>query len=88
MAYQDNIVRNGSVAKTVSLLVIGWISAIVSIFVYPFIFGPFGVVMGIIGSKNGSRAGVVLIMASIATMFIGVLFGGVILNYTLHYFGL
>jgi hypothetical protein len=69
-------------------ITIGWISAIVSLFIYPFIFGVLGVVMGIIANKNGSKAGVSLILASIALMGIGLIFSGVILNYTRHFLGI
>jgi hypothetical protein len=47
-----------------------------------------GVVMGILSSKSGSRSGVALIAASIILMAIGLMFSGVILNYTRHYLGI
>jgi hypothetical protein len=66
---------------------IGWISAILSLFAYPFIFGVIGVVMGILATKRGSRAGLSLIIGSIILMGIGLIFSGVIMNYTRHYLG-
>lgn len=70
------------------LLIIGWISAVLSLFIYPFIFGVVGVIMGILSSKNGSRTSVPLIVASIVLMGIGLIFSGVIMNYTRHYLGM
>ncbi len=72
----------------VFLITIGWISAIISLFMFPLIFGVGGVVMGILSSKSGSRSGVALIAASIILMAIGLMFSGVILNYTRHYLGI
>lgn len=69
-------------------LVIGWISAIISLVRYPFIFGPLGVVMGILATKRGSRVGLGLIMTSIILMAIGLIFGGVFFNYLSHYLGI
>jgi len=70
------------------LLVIGWISAILSLFIYPFIFGVVGIIAGVLSTKGGSRAGLSLIVASIILMGIGMIFGGVILNYTRHILGI
>lgn len=69
-------------------LVVGWISAIISLVRYPFIFGVVGVVMGILATKKGSRAGLALIMTSIILMAIGLIFGGVFFNYLSHYLGI
>lgn len=69
-------------------ITIGWISAILSLFIYPFIFGVLGVIMGIISTKGGSRAGLSVIVASIIAMGIGLIYGPVILNYTRHYLGI
>lgn len=79
--------RTASSAATVFYVVIGWISAFVSLFIYPFIFGVLGVVMGILGTKNRSRAGLPVIIVSIIFMGIGLIFSGVIRNYTMHYMG-
>ena len=60
---------------------IGWIFAIVSLFVYPFIFGVLGVVMGIIATKKESKSGLTAIVASVVFMAIGLMFSSVLLNY-------
>lgn len=70
------------------LLTIGWVSAIISLFRAPFIFGVVGVIMGILATKNGSRAGLALIITSIALMAIGLFFNGVFYNYISRVFGL
>lgn len=76
-------------AKGSSLLIgIGGICAILSLFAYPFIFGVIGVISGILAVKKGSRMGATLIIASMILMGIGLLYGGVIMNYTRHYFGI
>jgi hypothetical protein len=75
-------------AGNIALMAIGWISAILSLFIYPFIFGVVGVIMGILSTKNGSKAGLPLIVSSIILMGIGLMFSGVILNYTRHYLGI
>lgn len=69
-------------------LIIGWISAIISLVRYPFIFGVLGVIMGILATKRGSRVGLGLIMTSIILMAIGLIFGGVFFNYLSHYLGI
>ncbi len=74
--------------SSIALLAIGWISAVISLFAYPFIFGVVGVIMGILATKNGSRAGLPLIVSSIILMGIGLMFSGVIMNYTRHYLGI
>lgn len=66
--------------KSRFFLVAGWISAVVSLFAYPFIFGVLGVVMGILAAKRGSKGGLPLIIASMALMAVGLIFSGVILN--------
>jgi hypothetical protein len=70
------------------LVTIGVISAIVSLFAYPFIFGVLGVIMGILSTKNGSKAGLFVIVLSIILMGIGLIFSGVIMNYARHYLGI
>jgi uncharacterized membrane protein len=74
--------------SNVLFIIIGWIAAVLSLFIYPFIFGILGVIMGVLASKGGSRAGVPLIAASIILMGIGLIFSGVILNYTRHLLGI
>ncbi len=68
------------------LLIIGWISAILSLIAYPFIFGVIGVIMGIIVTKSGSRAGLPLIVTSIVLMGIGLIFWRTFLNYITQIF--
>ncbi|MEN2775453.1 hypothetical protein [Acetivibrio clariflavus] len=70
------------------LVAIGIISAIMSLFVYPFIFGFIGVIMGILSTKNGSRTGLFVIVASIILMGIGLIFSGAIMNNARHYLGI
>ncbi len=68
----------------VLLIIAGWILAIASLVAYPFIFGVLGVVMGIVASKKGSRAGLGLIVGSIILMAAGLMFSGVIMNNLKH----
>lgn len=57
------------------LLLAGWVSAILSLFLYPFVFGMLGVVSGILATKNNkSRIGVYLVVFSILLMGIGLVF--------------
>ncbi len=85
----DRINTRAKTAKgTVFLVVIGYICAIASLFAYPFVFGVVGVIMGILSTKNGSRAGLFVIVSSIILMGIGMIFSGVIMNYTRHYLGI
>jgi len=80
--------RERTERSTVFLVAIGLISAIASLFAYPFIFGVVGVIMGILSTKNGSRAGLFVIVSSIVLMGIGLVFSGVIMNYARHYLGI
>lgn len=89
----DRVNQNGSISRTMEkgngiYLVIGWIAAIASLVRYPFIFGVVGVIMGILVSKNGRRAGMPLIVASIILMAIGLIFSGVFFNYLRHALGI
>lgn len=89
----DRVNQNGSISRTagkgnVLYLVAGWIAAIVSLVRYPFIFGVVGIIMGILVSKNGRRAGMPLIVASIILMAIGLIFSGVFYNYLKHALGI
>lgn len=82
----DRVNQNGSITRSIGkgsglFLVIGWIAAIVSLVRYPFIFGVVGVIMGILVSKNGRKAGMPLIVASIMLMTVGLIFSGVFYNY-------
>jgi hypothetical protein len=88
MDHMNNTIGTHAVRKSsVFVLVIGWISAIISLFRVPVIFGVLGVIMGILATKNGSRAGLALIMASIALMAVGLIFSGVFYNYLSHFLG-
>ncbi len=84
--------RSGEIAVSAGsstiFIVLGWISAILSLLAYPFIFGVVGVIMGILATKNGSRAGLPLIVASIIFMSVGLIYSSVIMNYVRHYLGL
>lgn len=88
MDNMENYSRERAVHKSSTwLLVLGWVSAVISLVRFPFIFGVLGVIMGILTTKNGSRAGLPLIMASMAFMAAGLFFSGVIFNYLGHFFG-
>lgn len=80
--------RSGVARGTGFFVAIGFISAIVSLFAYPFIFGVVGVIMGILSTKKGSRVGLFVIVTSIVLMGIGLIFSGVIMNYTRHFLGI
>lgn len=80
--------RYASAKYNTLFIATGWICAILSLFIYPFIFGLAGVASGILAAKGGSRAGLSVIVASIILMGIGLIFSGVILNYTRHYLGI
>jgi hypothetical protein len=70
------------------LLVIGWISAIISLIKFPFIFGVLGVIMGILATKNGSKGGLPLIMASMILMAAGLFLNNIIFGYLRHLIGI
>ncbi len=89
----DRVNQNGSISRVKGrdsgfFLVVGWIAAIVSLIRYPFIFGVIGVIMGIIVGKNGGKAGMPLIVASILLMAVGLTFSGVFYNYLRHALGI
>ena len=73
-------------AGTAALISLGWISAILSVFIYPFIFGFLGVLSGVLASKYESSAGLPLVVASIVLMSVGLMFGSTILSYTMQIF--
>ncbi len=61
--------------KRILFLFIGWMSAILSLFFYPFVFGMIGVISGILATKNNkSRLGVFLVVTSIVLMGLGLAF--------------
>ncbi|HHV99709.1 MAG TPA: hypothetical protein GXX36_09090 [Clostridiaceae bacterium] len=70
------------------LIVVGWICAVLSLVIYPFIFGLVGVVTGVLASKGGSKTGLYVIVTSIVLMGIGLIFGDVIRNYLRMYLGI
>ncbi|HEY9062876.1 MAG TPA: hypothetical protein VIO64_20620 [Pseudobacteroides sp.] len=77
--------RSGASLKgTVLCILAGWVCALLSIFIIPYAFGVIGVIMGIVVSKNGSRHGLPIIMASVILMGIGLMFNEAILDYTIQ----
>ncbi len=87
--FNNNGINQAAITKRSGIFItVGWISAFLSLFIYPFIFGVLGVIMGIIANKNGSKAGISIIIANIVLMGIGLIFSGVILNYTRHFLGI
>lgn len=74
--------------SSIIFVLIGWISALLSVLAYPFIFGVIGVIMGILASKNQSRAGLPIIVTSILLMGIGLIFSNPIAKYTMKLLGL
>jgi di/tricarboxylate transporter len=82
-----NIARTNT-RSSIAFVIIGWISAIASLVAYPFIFGVVGVIMGILATKNRSRAGLPLIVSSIILMGIGLMFNQVIYNYMSNILGI
>lgn len=72
----------------VLLGVLGILCALASLLLYPWAFGIAGVVLGILATKGGSRIGIPVIIISIVLMGIGLIYSGVILNYTTHYLGI
>lgn len=65
----------------VLFMVLGWVSAAISLVMFPFIFGVIGVVMGILCSKNGSKAAQVLVVASVLSIAASLVFKEVIYNH-------
>lgn len=59
-------------------IVLGFISAIVSLIIYPLFFGLLGVALGVLANKRGSRSGVSVIVLSIILGGIGLFYSGVI----------
>ncbi|HEX2925903.1 MAG TPA: hypothetical protein VHP38_06545 [Ruminiclostridium sp.] len=70
------------------LLLGGWISAVLSLFIYPFVFGMVGVISGILAAKDeNNRLGVFLVVASIMLMGAGLAFSTRLLSTTREYLG-
>lgn len=58
--------------KKIFLHLTGWTSAVLSLFMYPFVFGMMGVICGILVTKNNkSRIGIYLVVSSIVLMGVG-----------------
>lgn len=58
--------------KKIFLLLAGWTSAVLSLFIYPFVFGMMGVICGILVAKNNrSRIGIYLVVSAIVLMGVG-----------------
>ena len=94
MKFMEGIMDNvqefsnpNEILKKVALLFVGWVSAVLSIFIYPFVFGMLGVVSGILATKNNkSRIGVYLVVASIVMMGVGLALSTKILLVVRGYF--
>ncbi|MDF2987588.1 MAG: hypothetical protein K0R50_3098 [Eubacterium sp.] len=71
----QGITNHYETVKRVLFLFMGWLSAILSLFFYPFVLGMVGVISGILATKNNkSRLGVYLVVASIVLMGLGLAF--------------
>lgn len=66
---------------TVLYTAAGWLAAAASLVRYPFIFGAVAIILGIRISKNGSRAGMPLVAASILLMAVGLILNSMIYDY-------
>ncbi|KRL13722.1 zinc ribbon domain-containing protein [Schleiferilactobacillus perolens] len=61
------------------LLVIGWISAIVSLLVVPILFGVVGLIFGYLARSRGRKeAGTILMIASVAAALLGTIIGAIV----------
>jgi hypothetical protein len=70
--------------STIILVTIGLIFALISLWGYSFIFGVIGVIMGILATKNGSKAGLAVIITNMIFMGIGLMFSEKIVDYTIN----
>jgi hypothetical protein len=73
-SYSNSSTGKPAAAGKILLLLIGWLTAALSLIRYPYFFGVIAVIMGIMASKNGSRAGLMLILASILFIATGLIF--------------
>ena len=88
MEGMNNVERYEERGKgTAFFAVFGWLTAILSLIRYPFVFGVAGVIMGILATKGGSKAGLPVIVANIIFMSIGLIFNDIIWNYAMHFLG-
>jgi len=86
----NNSERGGTAAATrdnIFFIVVGWAAAILSLLIYPFIFGMIGVISGILAAKNGGKSGIVLIAASIIFMAAGLIFSDALIYHARRYLG-
>lgn len=88
----DYSYNSGSAGKpaagSILFLLIGWITAVLSLIRYPYLFGVIAVVMGIMASKNGRRGGLKLILASILFIAAGLIFNEIFFNCLKHVIGI
>ncbi|HQD29019.1 hypothetical protein [Acetivibrio saccincola] len=70
--------------STIVLVVGGLVFALVSLLGYSFIFGFVGVIMGILATKNGSKAGLTVIIVNMIFMAIGLIFSEIIADYIMN----
>lgn len=82
----ENINKHKTITvSTIVLVITGWILALVSLWGYSFIFGVIGVIMGILATKNGSKAGLSVIIANMIFMGTGLMFSEKIINYVTNF---
>lgn len=68
-------------AGNIFYLLIGWTSAVLSLIRYPYVFGVIAVMMGVMVNKNGGRAGLPLILASILFIAAGLIFNEIFFGF-------
>lgn len=77
--YYNN--KTEKIGNATAYILLGWVCAAVSLFVYSFAFGIAGVVMGILSTKKQNQAGIPVIIASIVFMSIGLIYGPVLTTF-------
>ena len=77
-SYKSSSAGKPAAAGNILFLLIGWAAAVLSLIRYPYIFGVIAVIMGIMASKNGSRTGLKLILASILFIATGLIFNEIL----------
>ncbi len=77
MDQTSNKSRTVQSAATIVCTAAGWLAAAASLVRYPFIFGAVAIILGIRISKNGSRAGMPLVAASILLMAVGLMLNSI-----------
>jgi len=73
--------RTASKAGIILTAAAGWTAAVISLVRYPFIFGAAAIILGIRTCKNGSKAGMPLVAASILLMAAGLIFNSILYDY-------